>query len=268
MADTQIAAVGRTSNSNNVGNEDLELDPPAGETPPFPAREAPPSRPAPMADRTLTMVANLAKLLPTGTVLAFQSLNPTFSNRGTCIAGYSWYFTLAFITCCALSCAFFSFTDTLLGAGGKVYVGVATFRGFYLFNCQPCEEEDPELSAADLRELRIRLVDYVHALFSMLVFLVLALSDPDVQSCLFGSAGWDSMQYLTDLPLPVVFLASFVFLVFPTCRRGVGYSDMTPRPLRASIGGAGAASVGVNASAQPPSTLEDGSSSKDPMSLV
>ena len=56
--------------------------------------EQPPSPPTPPTiitrglnhpvHQTLAGVANLANLLPTGTVLAFQTLTPTFSNSGSC----------------------------------------------------------------------------------------------------------------------------------------------------------------------------------------
>ncbi|MQL73804.1 hypothetical protein Taro_006153 [Colocasia esculenta] len=238
----------------------------------FPAKEEAPRRRPPVVERTLTTAANLAKLLPTGTFLAFQSLNPSFSNRGTCCAA-NRYHTLALITSCALSCAFFSFTDTVLGPGDKLYVGVATFNGFYLFNRQPGqpedeEEEERELRAADLRELRIRWVDYVHAFFSVMVFLALALSDSNVQSCLSESPGRDTREYPVNLPLGAGFLASVVFMVLPTCRRGIGYSDMAPRALRAYKGGGHTAAAGADASGKPPKTLVDGRLLKDPMLQV
>jgi hypothetical protein len=47
-------------------------------------------------DKTLASVANLAKLLPTGTALAFHSLSPSFTNRGACLAS-NRYLTAALL---------------------------------------------------------------------------------------------------------------------------------------------------------------------------
>ncbi|RLM92747.1 uncharacterized protein C2845_PM08G18510 [Panicum miliaceum] len=66
-------------------------------------------------DKTLASVANLAKLLPTGTVLAFQSLSPSFTNRG------------AFV-----------------GGDGKLYYGLATVKGFLVFNYTGDTGDDEE----------------------------------------------------------------------------------------------------------------------------
>ncbi|KAG0538399.1 hypothetical protein BDA96_03G232700 [Sorghum bicolor] len=62
-------------------------------------------------DKTLASVANLAKLLPTGTALAFHSLSPSFTNRGACLA-----------------------SNRFVGADGKLYYGLATAKGLLVFN--------------------------------------------------------------------------------------------------------------------------------------
>ncbi|CAO2170589.1 unnamed protein product [Urochloa humidicola] len=93
----------------------------------------PPPVPAPPAasavDKTLSSVANLAKLLPTGTALAFHSLSPSFTHRGACLPA-NRYLTAALLYLCFLSCVFFSFTDSFVGADGKLYYGLATANGF------------------------------------------------------------------------------------------------------------------------------------------
>ncbi|KAK3164739.1 hypothetical protein QOZ80_1AG0023940 [Eleusine coracana subsp. coracana] len=186
--------------------------------------------PTPM-DKTLTSVANLAKLLPTGTALAFQAMSPSFTNRGACLPA-NRYLTAALIYVCVLSCAFFSFTDSFVGGDGKLYYGVATAKGFLVFNYARNDDDDDDAADAerrrrafkDLRRLRIRWVDYVHAVFSVVVFLTVAFSDTAVQTCYFPVAGDNVKQMLTNLPLGAGFLSTMVFLVFPTTRKGIDYT--------------------------------------------
>ncbi|KAL6615557.1 hypothetical protein ACP70R_037827 [Stipagrostis hirtigluma subsp. patula] len=183
-------------------------------------------------DRTLASVANLAKLLPTGTALAFQSLSPSFTNRGACLAS-NRYLTAALLYFCVLSCVFFSFTDSFVGGDGKLYYGVATAKGFLVFNYDTADDGGDEDADAerrrrvfgDLRRLRIRWVDYVHAVFTAVVFLTVAFSDAAVQTCYFPHHADDNVQQmLTNLPLGAGFLSTIVFLVFPTTRKGIDYT--------------------------------------------
>ncbi|OAY63304.1 hypothetical protein ACMD2_15662 [Ananas comosus] len=188
------------------------------------------TNPAPLViDRTLASVANLAKLLPTGTVLAFQALSPSFANHGACYPSNK-FLTSLLLYFCAASCIFFSFTDSLRGRDGKLYYGMATFRGFYVFNYSGGDDDDDddrEFVFKDLRRLRIRLIDYVHAFFSAVVFLTVAFSDADVQNCFFPKAGPDARELLVNLPLGAGFLSSVIFMVFPTTRKSIGYTDST-----------------------------------------
>ncbi|XP_073009543.1 protein DMP2-like [Typha latifolia] len=181
---------------------------------------------APMLDRTLSSMANLMKLLPTGTVLAFQSLIPSFTNHGSCYTS-NRYISGLLILLCAVSCVFFSFTDSLIGRDGKPYYGLATFNGFYVFNYRGADEERDVLFG-DLSSLRIRLLDYLHAFFSALVFLVVAFSDSEIQYCFSLGDNPSARQLLVNLPLGAGLLASVVFMVFPTSRKGIGYTDTTP----------------------------------------
>ncbi|KAL6842533.1 hypothetical protein ACP4OV_027377 [Aristida adscensionis] len=204
-----------------------------GTSPPRPQlKAAPPPAPEPTsaADKTLASVANLAKLLPTGTALAFQSLSPSFTNRGACLAA-NRYLTAGLLYFCVLSCVFFSFTDSFVGSDGKLYYGIATAKGFLVFNYAAADGDDDEADAErrrqvfrDLRRLRIRWVDYVHAVFSAVLFLTVAFSDNAVQTCYFPVAGDNVKQMLTNLPLGAGFLCTMVFLVFPTTRKGIDYT--------------------------------------------
>jgi hypothetical protein len=174
----------------------------------------------------LSSASDLLKLLPTGTVLAFQALAPSFSNHGACHAA-NRYLVLSLIGTCAASCVLLSFTDSVVGRDGKLYHGAATFGGFYPFNFAGTREErEAAFRGRDLSRLRITALDFVHAFFSALVFLAVALADASIQGCLFPDAGPDVRELLVNLPLGAGFLASMVFIVFPTTRKSIGYTDM------------------------------------------
>ncbi|TVU03041.1 hypothetical protein EJB05_51433, partial [Eragrostis curvula] len=178
-------------------------------------------------DKVMSSAANLAQLLPTGTVLAYQALSPSFTNHGTCLPSNRWL-TGTLITVLAAFSLFFSFTDSIVGRDRKLYYGVATPHGFNVFNFSG-EEEEKEWTLGVLQKLRIRPLDYVHAFFSAVVFLTLAFSDTGLQRCFFPNASPNTNELLKNLPLGMAFLASFVFMIFPTKRKGIGYSDTTPQ---------------------------------------
>ncbi|KAG0513636.1 hypothetical protein BDA96_10G119200 [Sorghum bicolor] len=178
------------------------------------------------ADKVMASASNLAQLLPTGTVLAYQALSPSFTNHGACTAANQWL-TAVLVGVLAGFSLFFSFTDSVVGRDGKLYYGVATPRGFNVFNFSG-EEEEREWALGQLRRLRLRPLDYVHAFFAAVVFVTVAFSDVGLQKCFFPGAGENTNELLKNLPLGTAFLSSFVFLIFPTTRKGIGYNDTTP----------------------------------------
>ncbi|KAM0994961.1 hypothetical protein COP2_010664 [Malus domestica] len=147
--------------------------------------------------QTLASAANLDNLLPTGTILAFHTLIPTFSNNGS----YQ--------------------LPILMDNYRKIYYGIATFKGMYIFNCSNTEDMD-----RDLKKHRIKFIDFVHAFMSLLVFLVFELSNSSVQSS-FSELGISELTM--NLPLGAGNLSSFLFTIFPTTCRGIGCGDMVPR---------------------------------------
>ncbi|KVH06263.1 Protein of unknown function DUF679 [Cynara cardunculus var. scolymus] len=110
---------------------------------------------------------------------------------------------------------------------GKLYYGIATFKEFYIFDygtrSRCCEKEDEDEEG--LKRFKISGIDIGHAFLSLIVFLVFAISDTDVQSCLFPESGANMNVLLMNLQLSVGVLASFRFTIFPTTRRGLGYKD-------------------------------------------
>jgi len=83
----------------------------------------------------------------------------------------------------------------------------------------------------DLSRFRLRWLDYVHAFFSIVVFLALTFGDADIQRCLFPDAGLDAKELLVNLPLGAAVLSSLVFMTFPSSRKGIGYSDAAPHEV-------------------------------------
>uniref|UniRef100_A0A0E0JJ75 DUF679 domain-containing protein n=1 Tax=Oryza punctata TaxID=4537 RepID=A0A0E0JJ75_ORYPU len=181
--------------------------------------------PKTVTNKVMASTANLAQLLPTGTVLAYQALSPSFTNHGECNAANRWLTTVLVGVLAGVS-LLFSFTDSVVGQDGKLYYGVATRRRLNVFNMSWEEEEAKKLSHS---ELSLRPLDFVHAFFTATVFLTVALSDVGLQNCLFGQNPSDNTkELLKNLPLGMAFLSSFVFLIFPTKRKGIGYNDNTP----------------------------------------
>lgn len=184
--------------------------------------------------KALSAAANLANLLPTCTVLAFQALIPALSNNGKCLA-VNKYLTFGVIVCCSIASILSSFTDSFVGSNGKLYYGIATIKGLYIFNKddEDCIDHrgDEETDGGDdgLAKYRIRKIDFVHAITSLMVFLVFAASSWEVRSCLFSGLGYDGNVFTMNLPLGVGVLASLLFMLFPTKRQGIGYADMAPR---------------------------------------
>ena len=68
----------------------------------------------------------------------------------------------------------------------------------------------------------------MHAFFAAVVFLMVAFSDVGLQNCFFPDANRNTEELLKNLPMGMAFLSSFVFIIFPTKRKGIGFSDNAP----------------------------------------
>ncbi|XLT09094.1 hypothetical protein HN51_054887 [Arachis hypogaea] len=189
--------------------------------------------------KTLTSASNLANLLPTSTVLAFNALIPPFSNNGSCQPSNT-FLTCLVVLVCAIFCFLSSFTDSFMTSDGKLYHGIATFNGLYIFNynnnnnnntnngSDEDDEEETTVGGFDLCKFRIRVIDFIHAFLSLFVFLAFAISDSNVQNCLIPKEGANESTLIMNLPLATGVLSSFLFTIFPTTRRGIACGRSVP----------------------------------------
>ncbi|AQK83850.1 DUF679 domain membrane protein 7 [Zea mays] len=180
------------------------------------------------AEKVLSVSANLAKLLPSGAVLVFQTLSANFTNQGSCNTANRWLSGLlvAFLTA---ACIFLTFTDSILHKG-KIYYGVALPERLNVFGLTKKEERQllKEIGP-DLRERRLKTLDWVHAFFTAIVFISIAMGDVGLQQCFVPNLDSPDMvnvkELLRNAPLGLALLSSFVFMIFPTRRRGVGFDN-------------------------------------------
>ncbi|CAN6197947.1 unnamed protein product [Urochloa humidicola] len=188
------------------------------------------------AEKVLSVSANLAKLLPSGAVLVYQTLSASFTNQGSCNTANKWLSALlvGFLTA---ACIFLTFTDSIFYKN-KIYYGVALPRRLKIFALSPREEKQllRELKK-DLVERRLKTLDWVHAFFTAIVFLSIAMGDVGLQKCFFPDLDSDQMKNVKELlrnaPLGLALLSSFVFMIFPTTRHGVGFDNGDRRPTTA-----------------------------------
>ncbi|KAJ0971613.1 hypothetical protein J5N97_019572 [Dioscorea zingiberensis] len=158
-------------------------------------------------NQTFKSTAHLANLLPTGTVLTFQLLSPIFTNQGHCDHSNQTITTLL-LSLCTLSCFLLTFTDSFRDPSGKVRYGVATFRGLWVIDAGP--GLPPEMG----KSYRMKLIDWVHAFMSVLVFAAVALFDQNVVMCFFPKPSEEAQQLLLCLPVGIGVVCSLFFVAF------------------------------------------------------
>lgn len=166
--------------------------------------------------QTYQSTAHLATLLPTGTVMAFQLLSPIVTDQGHCVRA-NRAMAAALVALCALSCFALSFTDSFRDAKGAVRYGFATRRGLWVIDGGA--PLDPQAAAA----YRLRFLDLVHAVVTVMVFVAIALFDHNVVSCFYPEPSEDAAQVLTVLPIAIGVVGSMLFVTFPTTRHGIGF---------------------------------------------
>ncbi|KAJ4962662.1 hypothetical protein NE237_022601 [Protea cynaroides] len=166
----------------------------------------------------LASAANLANLLPTGTLMAFQLLVPIFTTNGSCDS-VTRPLTMLLLILLSLSCFFICFTDSIKSSDGRVYHGIATPNGMWLFDYPA----DTGSSLPDLSKKKVRPLDIVHGVLTVLVFVSVALRDRNVVSCFDPQPKHETQEVLDIVPVGLGVICGLLFMVFPTTRHGIGY---------------------------------------------
>ncbi|KAM0864537.1 hypothetical protein ACQ4PT_043852 [Festuca glaucescens] len=170
--------------------------------------------------QTYKSTGHLAKLLPSGTVLAFQLLAPTLAKQGHC-GDMNRMMTGGLVILCTLSCFVLNFTDSFRDEKGKVRYGFATFKGLWVIDGGATL--DPHAAV----EYKIKFLDFVPATVSAMIFVAIALFDQNVVSCFYPIPSEDTKQVLTTLPVAIGAIGSMLFVSFPTTRHGIGFPVST-----------------------------------------
>ncbi|KAK2646754.1 hypothetical protein Ddye_021949 [Dipteronia dyeriana] len=170
-----------------------------------------------ISHRTFTGFGSLIKLLPTGTVFVFQFLNPVVTNSGHCTT-LNKYLTSFLIGFCGLACGLSCFTDSYRGSDGMPHYGVTTMKGLW---------PSTAAGSVELSKYKLRIGDFVHCFFTMVVFAVVSLLDSNTVECLFPSFESTEKVLLMVLPPVIGTICSTVFMVFPNYRHGIGYPHAT-----------------------------------------
>ncbi|KAD4179464.1 hypothetical protein E3N88_28055 [Mikania micrantha] len=180
----------------------------------------PPSLSQRAISQTLASTAQLANLLPTGTLLALQTVTPIFTNHGSCdsvtrpLTAILLFFLTGF-------CFLASFTDSFKTSDGQVFYGFATFKGMWVFDYQTAAASGSGLP--DLRKYKLRAVDWIHAFVSAFVLVTIAMRDRSVVSCFYPRPSHEAQEVLDIVPLGLGLVCSLVFVIFPSKRHGIGY---------------------------------------------
>ncbi|XP_057457468.1 protein DMP7 [Lotus japonicus] len=160
---------------------------------------------------------HLAKLLPTGTVLIFQTLSPAITHRGQCHTLTSKAMTICLLTFCAFSCFILSFTDSFRDERGKVRYGVATMKGIWIM------DGSVTLPVDEAAKYKLKFIDFFHAFASILVFVAVVLFDQSVVRCFVPGPSAETKELLVALPIGIGLVCSVLFVLFPSQRHGVGF---------------------------------------------
>ncbi|CAN8326280.1 unnamed protein product [Cochlearia groenlandica] len=166
--------------------------------------------------KTFKGTAHLSSLLPTGSVMGFQIMCPVLTHQGQCPTITSRWLTSFLVFACASSCFFLSFTDSFRDPQGKIRYGFATSSGLCVM------DGSVTLTDEEKQKYKLRVLDFVHAIMSMLVFFAISMFDQNVIRCLFPVPSEETKELLTSLPIIIGVVCAGFFLVCPTRRHGIG----------------------------------------------
>lgn len=85
--------------------------------------------------------------------------------------------------------------------------------------------------SVNLSPYKLRIGDFVHSFFALIVFAVLALLDSNTVECFYPSFESTEKVLLMVLPPVIGAISGTVFMLFPNKRHGIGYpsSDTTSK---------------------------------------
>ncbi|KAL3687424.1 hypothetical protein R1sor_013733 [Riccia sorocarpa] len=158
--------------------------------------------------------SNLANLLPTGTFLAFTAIGPIVTDNGTCDDPFEYNLTLVTTIFFALFCFLTCFTDSYQAADGEVYYGIVTFKGLWT------PQLPVILHPGDKEEYKVTVIDVIHAVLSVAVFVACSLMTPNIRGCLYANLKDNIVRIV---PAFVGFFVSAVFIALPSKRHGIGF---------------------------------------------
>ncbi|XP_021733418.1 uncharacterized protein LOC110700217 [Chenopodium quinoa] len=108
-----------------------------------------------------------------------------------------------------------SFTDSVRDERGKVRYGIATFKGLWII------DGSVTLSPEQAAKYRIGIVDFLHAVMGILVFMAVALLDQNVVKCLFPLPSEETKERLAMFPIGVGIVCGLLFVCFPSKRHTI-----------------------------------------------
>ncbi|XP_023633694.1 protein DMP7 isoform X1 [Capsella rubella] len=180
------------------------------------APRKPKSKVEKFARKTFKGTTHLSNLLPTGSVMSFQIMCPVLTHQGQCPTITSRWLTCFLVFVCAISCFIFSFTDSIRDPNGKIRYGIATWTGLCVI------DGSITLTDEEKAKYKLQILDFVHAIMSMLVFFAISMFDQNVTRCLFPVPSEETKEVLTSLPFIIGVFCGGFFLAFPTRRHGIG----------------------------------------------
>ncbi|KAJ7546395.1 hypothetical protein O6H91_08G038300 [Diphasiastrum complanatum] len=176
-----------------------------------------------MATSSSQLLNNISNLLPTGTLMMFQSLAPIFTNNGVCGSieqTMTGILVLIFSLICFLSC----FTDSLTTESGHTYRGILTTKGLYNSQFKQLLKIDSNFYTGPPGSSRyyVKISDFVNASLTIVCFCSISLLTAPLTNCLFPDI---PSTIAKTVPIIVSLLVSIVFGFSPPARLGVGYSS-------------------------------------------
>ncbi|XP_023633695.1 protein DMP7 isoform X2 [Capsella rubella] len=94
--------------------------------------------------------------------------------------------------------------------------GIATWTGLCVI------DGSITLTDEEKAKYKLQILDFVHAIMSMLVFFAISMFDQNVTRCLFPVPSEETKEVLTSLPFIIGVFCGGFFLAFPTRRHGIG----------------------------------------------